>query len=64
MIQIFKRAAWKRNKDWPEGWEPWSTAPRRHVRYVQTEDEARAICIPANKARKSMGDVFYEFTEV
>ncbi len=64
MIEVFKRAAWKKNADWPEGWEPWGSAPRRHVCYVDSIEQARDICRSENEARTSRGDVFHEFKEV
>jgi len=62
MIEVFKRRAWKRNKSWPGGFEPYH-GRRTHVAYVETADQAREICIPANKERTRKDQPFYEFTE-
>ena len=63
MIEVFKRRAWKRNPAWPEGWEPDSAGRITHVCFVDTVEQARAICKPENEARTSRGDVFHEFRE-
>lgn len=62
MIEVFKRKAWKRNKSWPEGWEPY-VGRKTHVCYVDTADQARRICKEHNDNRSGRGDTFCEFTE-
>ena len=63
--EIFKRTWWKKNPSWPNGREP-QQGRSNHVKYVETEAEAREICREANKelAEKSnpMG-MGYEFTK-
>ena len=49
MYRIFKRAWWKDNPDWPRGLEP-HAGRKRHICYVQTEDEARRYCREWNAA--------------
>jgi len=46
--RIFKRSWWKENPSWPNGLEP---APGRktHIKYVDTEEEARAFCLEWNR---------------
>ena len=61
-IRVFKRAAWKRNKNYPGGWEP-HVGTAHTVAWVETEDQAREICARHNKQRKSKGDPFCEFTQ-
>lgn len=58
---IFKRAAWKKNPGWPDGWEP-HVGRKTYVNTVDSIDEARRICKQHNDARKSRGDTFCEFT--
>lgn len=60
MIEVFKRRAWKRNKSWPGGYEP-HVGRRTHVCYVDTPDQARAICKQHNDNRKTKTDTFCEF---
>ena len=59
---IFKRAAWKRNKAWPDGWAPHGSARRTYVQTVDSVEKAQCICKQHNDARKSRGDTFCEFT--
>jgi len=61
-IVIFKRAAWKRNKSWPDGWEPFGSARKTYVTTVDSTEKARAICKQHNDQRTSKGDTFCEFT--
>ena len=61
MIRIFKRRAWKRNRDWPDGWEPDGAAQKTTVKYTDDIKEARRICAEHNGQRKSQGDQFCEF---
>ena len=60
MIRIFKRVAWKRNKSWPGGWEPY-VGRKNYIKVVDTEAEARTFCMAHNDERKSKGETFYEF---
>lgn len=60
-FEVFKRRAWKKNSEWPNGYEPDPTARRTHVCYVGTRDEARAICRPENDKRPESGKGHYEF---
>ncbi len=60
---IFKRAVWRRNKDWPDGWEPFANARRTYVKTVDSIEEAQRICKQHNDARKTRGDTFCEFTD-
>lgn len=68
MIEIFTRKVWRKNKNWPSGWEP-HHGRRTHVRYVETVEEARDICTEANRHLPRHGTnayynfVFHEFTE-
>lgn len=64
MIRVFKRSTWKRNKAWPGGYEPYGRGTKRTVCHVNTEEEAREICIPANKERTRKDEPFYEFERV
>jgi len=59
---IFKRSVWRRNKEWPEGWEPFGGGRKTYVKTVGSADEARSICKQHNDARSSKGDPFCEYT--
>ena len=48
MYRIFTRAWWKDNKDWPDGLEP-APGKKKHIKYVDTEKEAREFCIEWNR---------------
>lgn len=48
--QIFTRTWWKTNPSWPEGKEP-HVGTKRHVKYVNTIEEARDFCSEANRTR-------------
>jgi len=58
---IFKRAAWKRNKSWPDGWEPY-VGRKAYVTTVDSIEKAQRICKQHNDARKNRGETFCEFT--
>ena len=67
-IRVFKRKAWTPNKNWPNGFEPFTTKGRT-IKYVESEAEARAICLPHNATRPAKGAgrynfVFYEWEYV
>lgn len=59
MYEVFKRKAYRK-----EGalWVPHPGARRTHVQMVDTQDEARAICLPHNMTRPESGAGFYNFT--
>lgn len=61
-IKVFKRVAWKRDRNSLDGWSPYALAPKRHVCYVDTVEQARIICKEHNDNRISRGDPFCEFT--
>jgi hypothetical protein len=64
---VFSRNPWKRNKAWPEGWEPNAYARGRTVKRGLSREAALALCAqgPANKLRDAgkeyRGKPFYEF---
>jgi len=65
-FKIFKRKAWQKNSDYPNGFEPYGSARKTTVQQVATESEARAICQAHNKNRPESGKghynwVFYEY---
>lgn len=61
MIRVFQRHAWRKNPDWPDGYEPYGAAQKRTIRFVETADEARKICLPHNEKRPKSGAAHYEF---
>lgn len=63
-IRIFKRSVWKRNKDWPGGWEPKGDGRKTTVKFTDSIEEAREICCKHNNQRKSQGEPFCEFEHV
>lgn len=45
MYRCFTRVWWQDNPSWPNGLEPYPTAPKTTLRNnVETEEEARFIC--------------------
>jgi len=60
--QIYKKRAWKRNKSWPDGFEPCSGARKAVVMYTDDIAEARRICKEHNDQRRYKDDPFCEFT--
>ena len=60
MIKIFKRPCWKRNPDWPDGYEPLAVSVDscRTLQTVGSDQEARMICSQKNAVwRKHMDKV-------
>lgn len=45
--RIFTRTWWRRNKDWPDGLEPWP-GRKVYIGVAATESEARAQCAEWN----------------
>lgn len=60
LVTVFKRKAWKRNKNWPGGYEP--HVGRRTIVAEVDIDTARRMCKEHNDQRKSRSDPFMEFT--
>jgi len=46
--RIFKRSWWRDNSEWPSGLEP-HAGKKQHIKYVDTEQEAREFCTEQNK---------------
>jgi hypothetical protein len=61
--RVFKRRPWKRNKSWPNGWEPHGGARKTTVRWGCSVEEARRICKEGNGdvVRGKPGQMFHEF---
>ena len=51
-FEIFHRTWWKRNKNWPDGLEPW-VGKSRHIGFAETETEARQMCEEWNEKYKT-----------
>ena len=60
---VFKRRPWRRNKQWPGGWEPFGGARKTAVRKGVSLEQAQEICREgnANIERGKPGQMFYEF---
>ena len=52
MYRIFTRNWWKENKNWPDNREP-HAGKKTHIKYVETEEEAREFCGEQNSHRLS-----------
>ena len=61
MYRVFKRRAWKKNPDWPDGLEPDGAARKTTVTHTDSIDEARRICKAHNDQRQGKNDLFCEF---
>jgi len=49
--KIFKRSWWKHNPSWPNKREPY-IGKKTHIKYVDTEEEARRFCEEYNRLNK------------
>jgi len=60
--RVFKRRPWKRNKSWPQGWEPFGGARKRTIEHGLTYAEALRTCENRNAGKvRAPGQEFYEF---
>lgn len=61
--RVFKRRPWKRNKAWPQGWEPDGGACKTTVQSGVGIETARRICQEGNQHNVSgkHGQMYYEF---
>lgn len=50
--EVFHRTWWRRNKNYPNGLEP-SAGRKTHIRYVDTQEQARGLCQEWNEENKN-----------
>ena len=51
-FRCFSRVWWQENPSWPDGLEPYPTAPKRALCVKDTSAEAREFCQEGNKTHK------------
>ena len=60
--RVFTWQVWTPNPSWPNGFEP-EESRKRTVKYAETIDEARAICLESNSDLPKRGTKgYYRYT--
>ena len=59
MFRVFKRPWWKDNPSWPNGLEPDGAGNGKTIDYVDTEEEARAMCKQFNNGPRTPHELKY-----
>jgi len=69
-FEIFKRKAYRKNSDWPYGYEPHGGARKTTIKVVESESEAQSICVGHNDNCPETNQVgyhewmWYEYTRI